>query len=248
MQRSMPEASQQAYQVSGMHCMSCVARVAEIAASAGFAHSDVSLQSPQLRTHGPGNVPEMLAGLASAGYAVEPIASEHAPSAARPEHSSDASYVPLAVVVGLACVGGLLLAVLPIPPAKWGVIDGAMAHAMALFFLFAGLLKAIDLPAFVSGFRRYDPIARRLPGYARLYPLLEWGAAAGYVWFAHHTLFNAAVALWMGFNTVVAYRTWKQPGTVACACLGGVLRVPVGPVTTLEYGTMAVMAAFMAVL
>jgi len=244
----MPEASQQAYQISGMHCMSCVARVAQIAAAAGFADSTVGLESPQLRTYGPGNVAELVAGLAAAGYAVEPIAATLQPSAAKAELPAEASYVPLAVVVGLAGVGGILLAVLPVPPAKWGAVDGAMSHGMALFFLFAGLLKAIDLPAFVAGFRRYDPIAQRIPGYATAYPVLEWGAAAGYVWFAHHAAFNAAVAVWMGFNAAVAYRTWKRPGNVACACLGGALRVPVGPVTTVEYGAMAVMAAFMAVL
>lgn len=245
MQTSMPEGVSRAYRIAGMHCMSCVARVQSIAEAAGFSDSTVSLSEPQLRTYGPGHEEVLRTQLIEAGYAVQAVSGASAPPT---EAAAEVSYVPLAVVVGLAAVGGILLAAVPIPAARWGVVDGAMAGAMALFFLFAGLLKAIDLSAFVAGFRRYDPVAQRLPAYAQVYPLLEWGAAAGYVWFPHSTAFNVAIALWMGFNAAVAYRTWKQPGAVACACLGGVLRVPVGPVTTVEYGAMAVMALFMAVL
>jgi hypothetical protein len=222
-----------------------VERVRSAALSAGFSDVQVALSSPQLVIHGDGATDELVRALAEAGYTAEPLSEQRSPPIA-PQTSG--SYVPLLAVVGLAAALGTAWAVFPPSVARWGVANAAMAFGMALFFLFSGLLKAIDLQAFSAGFRAYDPIAKSWGGYALIYPFLEWGAAAGYFWAPHATAFNLAVASWMGFNTWVAYRTWKRPGTVQCACLGGVLKVPVGPVTTVEFGTMAAMALYMSVL
>lgn len=248
MRTSTPDAtSDRTYRLTGMHCASCVQRVTALVQDAGFAESTVGLQAPQLRLRGAGDVTGVLNRLAAAGYVAEPFGNPAA-SAAGDSEAPSAGYGPLIAVVGLATVCGLLFTLFPPAPSVWGTWDGAMAKGMAFFFLFAGLLKAIDLRAFISGFRRYDPLARRVPAYAAVYPGLEWAAAAGYLWMPHNLVLNVLVAGWMGWNTAVAYRTWKQPGSVQCACLGGVLRVPVGPVTTIEYGAMALMAALMAVL
>ena len=245
MQTSTPDGIRTAFSVTGMHCGSCVERVRSAALAAGFSDVQVALSSPQLVIHGDGTTDELVRALSAAGYTAEPLSGETPPPVA-PQTSG--SYVPLLVVVGLAAAVGTAWAVFPPSVARWGVANAAMAFGMALFFLFSGLLKAIDLQAFSAGFRVYDPIAKSWGGYALIYPFLEWGAAAGYFWTPHATAFNLAVASWMGFNTWVAYRTWKRPGTVQCACLGGVLKVPVGPVTTLEFGAMAAMALYMSVL
>jgi copper chaperone CopZ len=245
MQTSTPDGIRTAFSVTGMHCGSCVERVRSAALSAGFSDVQVALSSPQLVIHGNGATDELVRALAEAGYTAEPLSEQRSPPIA-PQTSG--SYVPLLAVVGLAAALGTAWAVFPPSVARWGVANAAMAFGMALFFLFSGLLKAIDLQAFSAGFRAYDPIAKSWGGYALIYPFLEWGAAAGYFWAPHATAFNLAVASWMGFNTWVAYRTWKRPGTVQCACLGGVLKVPVGPVTTVEFGTMAAMALYMSVL
>jgi copper chaperone CopZ len=245
MQTSTPDGIRTAFSVTGMHCGSCVERVRSAALAAGFSNVQVALSSPQLVIHGDGATDELVRALAEAGYTAEPLSEQSSPPIA-PQTSG--SYVPLLAVVGLAAALGTAWAVFPPSVARWGVANAAMAFGMALFFLFSGLLKAIDLQAFSAGFRAYDPIAKSWGGYALIYPFLEWGAAAGYFWAPHATAFNLAVASWMGFNTWVAYRTWKRPGTVQCACLGGVLKVPVGPVTTLEFGAMAAMALYMSVL
>lgn len=245
MRTSTPDGIRTAFSVTGMHCGSCVERVRTAALAAGFADVQVSLSAPQLVVQGNGAVDALVSALAAAGYTAE-LLSEQTPQPVDPQ--TGGSYVPLLAVVGLAAAVGTAWAVFPPSVARWGVGNAAMAYGMALFFLFSGLLKAIDLQAFSAGFRAYDPIAKSWGSYALIYPFLEWGAAAGYFWAPHATAFNLAVAGWMGFNTWVAYRTWKRPGTVQCACLGGVLKVPVGPVTTVEFGAMAAMALYMSVM
>jgi copper chaperone CopZ len=48
-----------------------------------------------------------------------------------------------------------------------------MLDFMGLFFFFFSLFKFLDLSGFALSFAMYDPLAKRLPLYGRVYPFLE---------------------------------------------------------------------------
>ena len=51
----------------------------------------------------------------------------------------------------------------------------AMLDFMGLFYIVFSFFKMLDLKGFPESFRMYDPLAKRLPIYGRIYPFIETG-------------------------------------------------------------------------
>ena len=51
--------------------------------------------------------------------------------------------------------------------------EKSMQIFMGLFFVIFSLFKFLDYNSFPTSFMRYDPLAKKIPFYANLYPFLE---------------------------------------------------------------------------
>jgi hypothetical protein len=150
-------------------------------------------------------------------------------------------YLPLAVLVAVAFVAALAI------QAAFGRWDARawMLRGMGLFLIFISLLKFVDLPGFVEGFRRYDLVAQRLRAYGYLYPFIEFGLGLGYLAQGHLPwLFGLTIGV-MLLGIAGVLRGLAQGLDVDCACMGTVLHVPLSTVTLTEDAAMAAMAAVM---
>jgi hypothetical protein len=151
------------------------------------------------------------------------------------------TYRPLIAIGGVALAGGLISTF----AAHQMRIEAGMRVAMALSLLPLALLKLFDVRGFAAGFARYDPIAKRIPFYSRVYPFLE--AALG-LCFLNSVLLvyaNLFVLVMFGVNSVGVLTMLRRGDTVTCACVGAGFAIPLGRVTLAEDIFMSGMAALM---
>ena len=120
---------------------------------------------------------------------------------------------------------------------------GAMHDFMGLFLLIFSLLKLFDLSGFADGFQKYDLLAMRSRGYAKLYPFLELALALGYLSGWQLQIVYTATILLMTFGAVGVLRTLSKGKDIKCACMGSSLDVPLSTVALFEDIGMAAMAA-----
>ena len=115
---------------------------------------------------------------------------------------------------------------------------------MGLFFLLFSLFKFFDLSGFSMSFAMYDPLAKRVPLYAMIYPFLEM--ILGFMLLAQIqvpiTLLVTVIVL--GVTSVGVSMALVQKKQITCACLGTVLKLPMTQATFIENSVMIFMATF----
>jgi hypothetical protein len=95
-------------------------------------------------------------------------------------------------------------------------------------------------------FTGYDLLARRWVPYAYIYPFAE--ALAGVLMLSGRlTWLSAPLAFFIGAVGAVSvvYAVYVRKRNIACACVGGASKVPLGPVSLTENLTMMAMAIWM---
>jgi hypothetical protein len=120
-----------------------------------------------------------------------------------------------------------------------------MVDFMGLFFIVFSFFKLLDLKGFITSFKMYDPLAKRIPIYALVYPFIE--VTLGLLF-----LFRIGIlfSLWMtvlvlGITTVGVTRSLLSKQDITCACLGSVLKLPMTLATFIENAIMILMAIIM---
>ncbi|MFT4565058.1 MAG: copper chaperone CopZ [Saprospiraceae bacterium] len=127
-------------------------------------------------------------------------------------------------------------------------IGQMMIDFMGLFFIVFSFFKMLDLNGFAMSFSMYDPIAKRLPFYAKIYPFIE--TVLGLMLLMR---FNVDIALWativiLGFTTYGVTKTLLSKRTIKCACLGTALDLPMTEATFIENTLMISMSVVMLLL
>lgn len=127
---------------------------------------------------------------------------------------------------------------------SWNM-QAMMFDFMGLFFIVFSFFKMLDLQGFPDSFRMYDPLAKRVPIYAKIYPFLETILGLMFLF-----RFNVAVALIatiiiLGITTYGVTQTLLNKQSIRCACLGTALKLPMTEATFIENAIMLVMAAFL---
>jgi hypothetical protein len=145
-------------------------------------------------------------------------------------------YAPLLALVLVAGCGAFALARSGMAP-----MQGFMGLALLLF----ALLKFMNLPGFVKGFRRYDLLAQTVPPYAWVYPAFELALGTAYLAGYHPHAINSLMLALSLMNLASVGSAVEKGLNVNCACLGTALNVPLTTVSVVEYGTMAAMAGWM---
>ena len=120
-----------------------------------------------------------------------------------------------------------------------------MLDFMGLFYIVFSFFKMLDLKGFPDSFRMYDPLAKKIPLYATIYPFLE--TALGLMFLIRY---ETTIALWitlviLGVTTIGVTKTLLDKKSIRCACLGTALKLPMTEATFIENAIMIVMAILM---
>ena len=117
-----------------------------------------------------------------------------------------------------------------------------MTVYMGIFFILFSLMKMPDWKGFIEAFSTYDILAKNIPGYAVIYPALEF--ILGILFITNSFISVAAwitiIALGIGGVGVTLKLLKKEK--FQCACLGTFINVPLTKVTLLEDIIMVAMA------
>ncbi len=118
----------------------------------------------------------------------------------------------------------------------------AMMDFMGLFYVVFSFFKMLDLQGFPDSFRMYDPLAKRAPIYAKIYPFIE--TALGMMFLMRFQVQIALILtiIILGITTIGVSKTLLSKKSIRCACLGTALKLPMTEATFIENAIMLVMA------
>ena len=116
---------------------------------------------------------------------------------------------------------------------------------MGLFFVVFSLFKFLDYQEFPNLFKRYDPLAKRIPGYAKLYPFLETALGSAFLFEWQLPLVLLLTLVILSFTTYGVIRVLIQKSEIECVCLGTALKLPMTEATLIENGIMLTMSSML---
>ena len=123
--------------------------------------------------------------------------------------------------------------------------NGFMLDFMGLFFIVFSFFKMLDLRGFSESFRIYDPLAKRVPVYGKVYPFIE--TALGIMFLMRYQINMALIItlIVLSITTIGVTKTLLDKKTIRCACLGTALKLPMTEATFIENATMITLAVLM---
>ncbi len=245
--------SNNTFSLSGMHCEGCTTKVKEALETVRGVHDvSVSLEHHQVTIKGDSTVPhDVLAdavGLAG-DYQLGPSVQREVDAAKAANENQNGnqpneSLYPLFLIVAFIFGTTVLIAI----SRHSFAVEPMMRHFMAGFFLVFSFFKLLDLPGFVSAYRGYDLLARKLPWWGWIYPFVELFLGIAYILALTPTIVNAFTLVLMLIGSIGVLKSLINRQAIRCACLGTALKLPMTKVTLVEDLAMAAMAAIMIVL
>ncbi len=234
------------YQITGMTCGSCVARVkSELLKLGDVLSAEVQLQSPQavitMSKHIPAAVLQQSVAkagsytIAEAGNPAAEMSSSHAVADEKP------SYFPIFLIFGYI---GLITLLIQVTGDSFNWMQW-MSHFMAGFFLVFSFFKFMNLKGFAEGYRSYDVLAKRIPAWGFIYPFIELGLGIAFLTGFEPFITAIITLLVMGVSTIGVVQSLLNKTPFQCACLGTVIKLPLSKVTLFEDLLMVVMSAAM---
>ncbi len=232
------------YEITGMTCQSCVARVkSELLKLGDVVQAEVQRDAPQatitMQKHIPTAVLQQT--VAKAGnYAIKDAdTSMH--HMAQDEAATGDSYLPIFLIFGY--ITGITLLV----QFASGSFDWMqwMSHFMAGFFLVFSFFKLMNLKGFAEGYRSYDVVAKAIPAWGFIYPFVELALGLAFLTQFQPFSTNAVTLVVMGVSTIGVVQSLMKKTPFQCACLGTVIKLPLSKVTLFEDVLMVAMSAAM---
>ncbi|MDB5193678.1 MAG: heavy-metal-associated protein [Segetibacter sp.] len=238
------------YNITGMTCNNCVAKVkSELLKIGEITSADIQLNAPQatLSMHKHVNQTVLQVAINKAGnYTITESGHQHPSSistAPEVEKSWLLTYKPLLLV--FTFITGISLV------ASWQNdfhLNNWMHYFMAGFFLAFSFFKLLDLQGFANSYSTYDVLAKHWRGYGMLYPFIELALGIAYLTQWNPTITNIATIVVMGFSAIGVIQSVLEKRKIKCACLGAVFNLPMSTVTIVEDLLMVAMAAAMLIL
>ena len=120
-----------------------------------------------------------------------------------------------------------------------------MLDFMGLFFIVFSFFKMLDLNGFTQSFKMYDPLAKRVSFYGRIYPFIE--TLLGLIFLMRYEINIALITtlVLLVTTTTGVSKVLLQKQSIQCACLGTVLKLPMTEATFIENSIMIIMAILM---
>src|SRR5690606_1095867 len=165
------------YNISGMTCTNCVAKVkSELLKIGNVTESNVQLQAPQatitMQKHVP--IETLQSAIKKAGnytITVDANGMHHIPSTGEESRSWLQTYKPILLIFFYVSIV-TVIAASTVNGFDWTT---AMRVFMSGFFLAFSFFKLIDLKGFADNYSSYDIIAKRFRGWGFIYPFIELG-------------------------------------------------------------------------
>jgi len=237
----MKTPNERTFQVTGMHCGSCVAKV-EAALQPYGKNIKVTLDPPRaVISNGSSNINELNQQLSLVGTYQLSNLNTSQPEVLAIEAGWINTYKPLLLIVGYILLTCVLIEI------TQGEFSSHrfMASFMAGFFLVFSFFKLLNLREFANSYAMYDLLAMRWYSYGLIYPFIELGLGIAYVVGWQENVTNLATLLVMGFSSIGVIRAVLNKLKIRCACLGSVFNLPMSTITIIEDLLMAGMALWM---
>ena len=159
------------YEITGMTCGSCLAKVKEVLNKEGISSNELTLKNPTLNISEKAESTKMLnQKLKSIGnyraQKIEVIANSE--NETYPPINTE-TYKPLILIISFV-FGVSLFAQFPFEQVDFMLL---MRHFMAGFFIAFSFFKFLNLKGFSASFRMYDPIAKKSKSWSFIYPFIE---------------------------------------------------------------------------
>ena len=146
---------------------------------------------------------------------------------------------PLFIILGYILIASILLNY-----KNWNLTN-AMLDFMGLFYIVFSFFKILDIKGFSMSFKMYDPLAKKAPIYASIYPFIE--VLLGVMFLTRYEVNIALIitVIVLGVTTIGVTRTLLNKRAIKCACLGTTLNLPMTEATFIENALMIIMALIM---
>ena len=123
-----------------------------------------------------------------------------------------------------------------------------MRYFMAGFFLTFSFFKLLDLKGFADSYAMYDIIAKQFKAWGYLYPFLELILGIAFLLDFNPIITNWAAIIVMSSGIIGVVQSILNKSKIQCACLGAVFNLPMSSVTIFEDGLMIIMSIIMLIM
>jgi copper chaperone CopZ len=233
------------YQISGMTCNSCVAKVkSELLKIGDVTAAEVQREAPQASISMSRHIAlsALQEAVSKAGnYTIAEASLDAMPMTEAMAADAPPSYLPIVLIFGYIA-GAALLVQLGRGAFDW---QSWMMDFMAGFFLVFSFFKMISLRPFAEGYRSYDLVAKAVPAFGFVYPFVELALGVAFLTRFEPRLTNIVTLIVMGISTIGVVRSLLKKQQFQCACLGTVIKLPLSKVTLAEDLLMVLMSAAM---
>jgi len=120
-----------------------------------------------------------------------------------------------------------------------------MLDFMGLFYIVFSFFKMLDLKGFTESFRMYDPLAKQVTVYGKIYPFIESILGLMILMRFEVTIALIITLIILSITTLGVIKTLLDKRSIRCACLGTALKLPMTEATFIENAIMIVMAVLM---
>lgn len=157
------------------------------------------------------------------------------PEGIKPEvHKTEsAGYNRLFIIIGLIVLATLAIAIKNLQQGTF-LWRNLTTNFMAGFFLVFSGFKLMDLKGFAEGYSMYDLLAKRFFQYGYVYPFIELGFGLAFLTSFYTGVVSVAEIIVMAFSGIGIILSMQKKQKIQCACLGTIIKVPLGTVTLTE--------------
>ena len=120
-----------------------------------------------------------------------------------------------------------------------------MQHFMAGFFLVFSFFKMLNLKGFAESYVMYDVVAKRLPAWAYIYAFTELALGLAFLINFNPLITNSVTFVVMSISIIGVLQSVLNKKKIQCACLGAVFNLPMSTVTIIEDALMIAMSGIM---
>lgn len=234
------------YQVTGMTCTGCQAKVQQLlSAVPDVTHVDIDLQKGEADITMDRHISTVALQAALHDYPKYQLTEK---PYEYPAHLQDDTIHKtwLQIYKPILLIFGYVLAVSVITGYYYG--DGfhtmsAMRVFMAGFFLVFSFFKMLDLRGFADSYAMYDVIARKAKAWGYIYAFIELLLGLAFALNVYPLLTNSITVVVMTISIVGVLQSVLNKRAIQCACLGAVFNLPMSTVTIIEDGLMITMSA-----
>ncbi len=228
------------YQLTGMTCTSCEAKVkSNLLSLADVTSAEVSKEnntaSITMSKHIALNTLQAAIGGADSKYQITALNHDEVTEQTK---SWVATYKPLllifAFIIGVSIIASI----------SNNKINGLkfMNFFMGGFFIVFSFFKFLDLKGFAQSYSMYDIVAMKIKGYGFVYPFIELVLGIAYLISFNPSVTNVVTIVVMGVSSIGVIKSVVNKQKIQCACLGAVFNLPMSTVTIIEDLLMVAMA------